>query len=246
MIEAGVPRLGFAFSAGVVTFFAPCAYPLLPGYVAFYLGDLEGSSPPAARLRRAAVIGGLASLGFFLVYAALAGVTAALGTRVLGDVAVLELVVGGLLVVLGTAMAAGRVTTASLHVRLPDRERSRSGYLVFGVVYAVAAAGCTAPMFVAIAGVAIGGGPVAAVLTFAAYAGGMAVLMVLVTGLVATGRGRLLDLLGSNTDRIGRAAGVLLVLAGLVQIAFYLVWTGIVRLPAPLEGILLWHFRLPA
>jgi cytochrome c biogenesis protein CcdA len=35
-------QLGFALSAGAATFFAPCAYPLLPGYVAFYLGDAVG------------------------------------------------------------------------------------------------------------------------------------------------------------------------------------------------------------
>jgi len=238
MIDVSALRLGFAFSAGAATFFVPYAYPLLPGYVAFYLGDVEGPSPVTARLRRAAAVGGLASLGFFLVYAALAGVVAALGTRVLGDIAVLELVVGGLLVVLGTAMAAGRVTTASLHVRLPDRERSKSGYLAFGIVYAVAAAGCTAPVFVAIAGVALAGGPAGAVLTFAAYAGGMAVLMVLVTGLVATGRDRLLAPFTSNSRLIGRAAGVLLVAAGLAQTGFYLIWTGFVERPAPLDGLL--------
>ena len=160
MTEVEALRLGFAFSAGVATFFAPCAYPLLPGYVAFYLGDTEASVPLGSRLRRAAAVGGLASLGFFAVYAVLAGFAAAVGTRVLRDIAFLELAVGGLLVALGAAMAAGAVTPAALHVRLPSRERFKSGFLLFGVVYAVAAAGCTAPLFVGIAGVALSGGPV--------------------------------------------------------------------------------------
>lgn len=222
MIEFDALRLGFAFSAGVATFFAPCAYPLLPGYVAFYVGDGEEAGPLTGRLRRAAAVGGLASFGFFIVYAALAGVVAAVGTEVLGDIALLELAVGGLLVVLGAAMAAGAVTPSALHVRLPKRERSKSGYLAFGVVYAVAAAGCTAPIFVAIAGLALSGGPVGAVLVFGAYAGGMALLMVLVTVLVATGRDRIISRFSGNSERIARAAGVLLVIAGVAQVYLFL------------------------
>ena len=239
MTEAGTLRLGFAFSAGVATFFAPCAYPLLPGYVAFYLGDAGPSAPLGGRLRRAAVVGGLASLGFFAVYAALAGVAAAIGTRALRDIAVLELGVGGLLVALGAGMAAGRVAPSALHVRLPNRERSKTGFLAFGVVYAVAAAGCTAPLFVGIAGVALSSGPAGALAVFAAYAAGMAALMLLVTGLVAAGHDRLLRRLSGRNDLVGRAAGGLLVAAGLAQIGFYLVWTGVVRLPAPLKALLL-------
>lgn len=222
----GTLRLGFAFSAGVATFFAPCAYPLLPGYVAFYLGDTEASAPLAGRLRRAATVATLASLGFFVVYAALFGAVAAAGTRFLEGIALLELVVGGLLVVFGAAMAAGRVTPSALHVRLPDRERSKSGFFVFGVVYAVAAAGCTAPVFLGVAGLALSSSAGGAVLVFAAYAGGMALLMLVVTALVATGRDRLLDPLVDNSARVGRAAGVLLVLAGLAQIYLYLVRFG--------------------
>lgn len=226
MIGLEALRLGFAFSAGVATFFAPCAYPLLPGYVAFYVGDETDTATTQGRLRQAAVVAGLASLGFVLVYAALAGVAATVGTRVLRDIAVLELLVGSLLIVLGTAMAAGAVTPASLHVRLPNRRRSKSGYLAFGVVYAVAAAGCTAPIFVAIAGVALAAGPLGAVLVFAAYAGGMVFMLAIVTVLVATGRDSVLRRLSGNTARVARGAGVLLVAAGVAQIYLYLVRFG--------------------
>lgn len=220
--DVEVFRLGFAFSAGAATFFAPCAYPLLPGYVAFYLGDSDDSTTLPGRLRRAAVVGGLASVGFFVVYAILAGVVIALGTRVLGDIAILELVVGVLLVGLGIGMAGGRLSPDSLHVRLPKRRRSKSGFFLFGIVYAVAAAGCTAPIFVAIAGVALGSGTVGAFLLFAAYASGMALLMVILTLVVAAGRDGILDRLSGNAGRITRVAGVLLVLAGVAQVYLYL------------------------
>lgn len=233
-------RVGFAFTAGAATFFAPCAYPLLPGYVAYYLGQDGGEAPGAtraplrSRLGRAALVGGLASIGFFLVYAVLAGIALAVGTRALQEISVLELVVGAILVVVGTAMAAGRFEPA-VHVRLPERRRTPAGFVLFGVVYAVAAAGCTAPLFVAIAAVALSGGPLVAVLTLGAYAGGMAVLMVGVTMLSAIGKAGLLRGLAPDVGRprLARAAGVLLALAGLAQIYLYIFdfdWLGIVKL----------------
>lgn len=216
-------RVGFAFTAGAATFFAPCSFPLLPGYVGYYLGQSDGSADPVGtRLRRAGVIGVVTSLGFFLVYAVLAGVVVAVGTRVLTNISVLELVVGALLILLGGAMALGRFDPSALHVQLPERERSPSGFFLFGVVYAAAAAGCTAPIFVAVATLGLSSGPVGAILTLGAYAAGMSVLMIAVTGLSALGKDTILRRASRNTGRISRAAGVLLVLAGIAQIYLFL------------------------
>jgi cytochrome c-type biogenesis protein len=227
-------RIAFAFAAGAATFFAPCAFPLLPGYVAYYLGrgdEGETASLPA-RLGRAVGVGVLASLGFFVVYGVLAGVVASLGAGALADIATLELVVGGLLVVLGLAMASGRFDP-SLHVRLPERRRSAGGFFLFGVVYGVAAAGCTAPIFVGLALVALGSGPLGAAVVLGAYAAGMATLMVAVTLLSAVGRAGLLRTLSRNTGRVSRIAGSLLALAGVAQIYLFVFdfdWLGILRL----------------
>lgn len=241
MVAEAVSLAAFAFGAGTVTFLAPCAYPLLPGYVSFYLG-LDGSGSgtatgdgavampdgaPAtderflpARIGRAVGVGLLVSLGFAVVYAALAGVVVAVGAQVLAGISALELVVGALLIVLGTAFATG-YTLPTPTVRLPERRRSSLSFVGFGVVYAAAAAGCTAPVFAAVALRALAAGPTASVLAFGAYAAGMAVPMIGVTVAVALGRSALLDRLPSP-ERIRRGAGALLVVAGVVQIWFFL------------------------
>lgn len=235
--------IAFAFSAGAFTFFAPCAYPLLPGYVSYYLGRSTGAAAAdggvgetgrgraaagtaalpatASRLIRAAGVGVLVSVGFFAVYAVLAGTVVALGARFLAGISLLELVVGGLLVVMGAGMALGWKPPTPT-VRLPERRRSAAGYVGFGVLYAAAAAGCTAPVFVGVALKALSSGPAMAAATFGAYASGMAVLMVGVTVLSALGREALLSVLVRRADLVTRTAGVLLVLAGLVQIYFFL------------------------
>ena len=225
MIDLASLRLGFAFGLGTATFFAPCAFPLLPGYVGYYLGKTGGEAPEGTlpfRLGRAALVGLFTSLGFFLVYAVLAGVAIGLGTQVLGNVGLLELVVGLLLIGLGIGMATGRLQASSLHVQLPERRRSVLGYVLFGVIYAAAAAGCTAPFFVAIVSLSLSSGPAATVVTLGAYAAGMSVLMIGVTMLSALGRDTLVRQRSARTGMITRAAGVVMILAGLVQLYYYL------------------------
>lgn len=224
MTEFAPVRLGFAFGLGTATFFAPCAFPLLPGYVAFYLGR-DGESRPALgqRLTRALVVGGVTSAGFFLVYAVLAGLALTVGTRALQDIAVLELVVGVLLLGLGVGMATGRLHLTRLPIVLPERRRSLRGYALFGVVYAAAAAGCTAPAFVAVVSLAVAANPAAVVLLLGSYAAGMAVPMMVITVLSALGRDTIVRRLSTNTGRLSRAAGVVLIVAGAVQLYYYLV-----------------------
>jgi len=223
MVDFESLRIAFAFSAGAATFFAPCSFPLLPGYVAYYLGQGDSESKPLfSRLWSAGVVGVVTSVGFFLVYAALTGIVIGIGTQALTNISVLELVVGLLLIVLGTGMAAGKLNPDRLHIQLPERERSPTGFLMFGIIYAAAAAGCTAPVFIGIATFALSGGPVSAVVTLGAYALGMSVLMIAVTVVSALGRQQLLRTMSRNTGRIARGAGALLVLAGVAQIYLFL------------------------
>lgn len=225
MTATDLATLGFAAVLGGATFFAPCAFPLLPGYLAFFLGtaDADGG-PDRAPLRRAATVGSLASAGFLAVYLVLGAVVAVVGTRALAGLGRLELVVGGLLVLLGVAMATGR--TPQWRVPLPERRRSPAGFLLFGVVYAVAAAGCTAPLFLGAVGAALSGGPWLAAATLLSYGAGMGAMMVAVTGAAALGREQVVRRLSASTGRLERAAGVLLALAGVTQVLYYLFWLG--------------------
>ncbi len=226
MTELGVARLSYAFTLGTGTFFAPCAFPLLPGYVAYYLGTSdEGAAElsQTTRLGRAVGVGLLVSLGFALVYGALGLLLAAVGPRIVEHIAVLELVVGLALVAVGGVMATGRFRATTLHVPLPERRRSATGYVLFGVVYAAAAAGCTAPLFFGVAFAAVTTGPVATVATLGAYAAGMSVLMIGVTTATALGRDAVLERLSAATGRISQVAGLVVVLAGLVQLYYFLV-----------------------
>jgi cytochrome c-type biogenesis protein len=233
--------LGLSFSAGVATFFAPCAFPLLPGYLSYFVSDtvsqsdggratVETSASTAgagglvARVRRplarAALLSALAGLGMTLVYVGLAGTAAFLGAQALADIAVLEVVVGGVFLVAGGAMAAGwkppRVT-----VRLPARERSLAGFFIFGVLYAAAAASCTAPLFIAVVLQGVSAGPLLGVGAAVAYALGMGTILAAVTGATALGGASITATLSAYTGRIYRVAGGLLAASGLAEIYYF-------------------------
>lgn len=218
-------RLGFAFGLGAATFFAPCAVPLLPGYVAYFLGrDGRAESSPSGlsrRLGRAIGVSLVTGLGFLVVYGLLAGVVFAVGTQLLGGIAVLELVVGLVLVVVGGLMATNRTVPLPVHFELPERRRGPAGFFAFGVVYAVAAAGCTAALFVGVVGIALAAGPVGGVAVVGAYAAGMAGLLLLVTVLTALGRDAVVGRIAASGERVRRVAGVVLVIAGIVQLYYF-------------------------
>ncbi|ELZ25088.1 cytochrome c biogenesis protein [Halosimplex carlsbadense 2-9-1] len=239
-MSATVSLLGLAFSAGMATFFAPCAFPLVPGYLSYYLGTsadtvADGGTAPLggtvsrrlgrlhpglAAVARGVGVGLVVGTGMFLVYGVIAGIVMAVGARAVSDIAVMELVVGAAFVVVGAAMAAGWKPTGQL-VRLPERRRSVGGFFAFGVLYAAAAAGCTAPLFVAVLLRAAAAGPGQGATVALAYAAGMAVVMVTVTVTVALTGTALVGRLSRHTGRIYRVAGALLALSGVTEIYYY-------------------------
>lgn len=217
-------ELGFAFSVGTATFFAPCAVPLLPGYLAYFLGQDDGEEDPTvgARLWRGATVASITSLGLLTVFAVLAGITFTVGASVLRNIAILELVAGVLLIGLGVAMVAGWFSAITPHIQLPERRRGPVGYFSFGAVYAAAAAGCTGPLFLGVVSFALAN-PVDAIPLLGAYAAGMVSLLVAVTLATALGKDALVRRVTTRSQTVTRVAGGVLVVAGIVQLYFFFV-----------------------
>jgi cytochrome c-type biogenesis protein len=210
--------VGFAVSVGVVTFFAPCAYPLLPGYVGYYLGQ-EHATVRGAALRGAAAAGGaLVTLG------AVAAVILTAGQAVVSRIVHLEPIVGLGLVGLGVLTLSGRAP--EVRVLLPERSASVSGFAVFGAVYALAAAGCVIPAVLAVVTAALALPPAGTAVAFGGYALAVAAPLAVVTLLAAAGSD-LLRRAGGHVGTIQQLAGVIMIVAGVWQIvrsALFLGW----------------------
>ncbi|MFC4541797.1 cytochrome c biogenesis protein CcdA [Halosolutus amylolyticus] len=204
--------LVFALTAGVATFFSPCAFPLLPGYVGFYVSQTEGDD---ASLGGAVSRGLVAGVGVLATFVALVGAAYWIGHTTLSNVVVFEPIVGAVLVVLGVLVVLDRAPTLS--VRLPKRRSNVLGFGIFGAGYALAAAGCVAPLFVGVVGRALSYPPAEAALVVGTYVGIVVLLMVSLTvatgmGLVAGGR------LVTHSKTIKQIAGAVMIVAGLGQL----------------------------
>lgn len=196
--------LAFAASAGVATLFAPCAFPLLPGYVGYYLRESDGDVgmlPPAT----AATFGALGSLTLVAL------LVLALGQPLKNALPMLEPVIGVGLIVFGVVMLLNR--EPELRVPLPQRPASVTGFGVFGAVYAVAAAGCVVPLFFSVVTQALALPVQASVLVLTVYALGVALPLVGVTLLAGAGIG-LWRTFGTYLQRMHQIAAIVMILAG--------------------------------
>jgi len=210
--------VSFAVASGVATFFSPCAYPLLPGYVGFYVNQTDADE---VSIGGAGIRGIAAGIGVLATFGVLAGATVRVGHATLSKITVFESLVGGLLVVFGLLVVAGR--SPSVTVPLPKRRASVLGFGLFGAGYALAGAGCVAPIFLAVIARSIALPADAAAVVVVTYAGVVAALLVATT--VATGMGLLTNAgrLAAYSGQLKRLAGAGMVLAGVGQLYLALV-----------------------
>ena len=198
-------EIGFAMGAGVATFLAPCAFPLIPGYVGYYLSHSD-----APKMGRAAVA---TTAGAAVVLAVIVSLGLQAGTRLLRYIPQLEPVIGVLLIGAGAALLGGvSVWQVGLGAR-PERSR---GFVLFGALYALAAAGCVAPVLLGVIAGSLGMGPMRQLLIVAAYTAAMAVPLGVVTLIAAVTDARLRGL-GALSVQVERLGGVILILAGAAQ-----------------------------
>jgi cytochrome c-type biogenesis protein len=203
----------FALGAGIATFFSPCSYALLPGYVGYYAATTEDERPP---LSGVIARGGAAALGViatFLLLSVVAVLASDLIERLLPAV---ELLVGVSLIGLGIAVVVG--FTGSIHVSLPKRRSSVLGFGLFGALYALAATACVLPLFVAVALQSLTFTTVGTALILGAYAGSVGALIIVATVATGVGHEALVGRVSEHVEILTKLAGGVLVVAGLGQL----------------------------
>ncbi|MEE8469842.1 MAG: cytochrome c biogenesis protein CcdA [Dehalococcoidia bacterium] len=94
---------GFAFLAGLVSFFSPCVLPIVPGYVSYVSGvsmdDLEKPNP--SQLGTVLLSSSLFVLGFTIVFVSLGTSASLLGSLAENYRQELTLLAGGVMVLMG-------------------------------------------------------------------------------------------------------------------------------------------------
>ncbi|MEU8259419.1 cytochrome c biogenesis protein CcdA [Micromonospora sp. NPDC048999] len=239
--------IGAAALAGLVSFLSPCVLPLMPGYLSYVTGlagaDLEGrvravtpsggtdgpagggvtvAAPPArppAAVKGRVLAGTLLFIaGFTVVFVTTAIVVSGIGKAFYQHKRPLEIVIGGLIVLLGLGylgLIPGMQREFRIH-RLPAA--GLLGAPVLGVVFALSWMPCTGPTLGAVLGLAATEGKTdRAVLLAVAYCLGLG-LPFIVFGL---GFHRLLGVFRAvrrNSRWVTRIGGALLILIGLALV----------------------------
>lgn len=219
MIDA---PLALAFTAGLIAAFNPCGFAMLPAYVGFFVGQDDRTRRRSTG--RALAVGLTASAGFTSVFV-IAGILIEAGLRsFIRYVPWLSVWLGGVLVVVGVALLAGRHVNFSLpRLNQGGIDRTLVSIYLFGVSYAVVSLGCTLPVFLTVVtGTIARANFISGVMSFLAYASGMSLVLMTVTLAVAWAKGSFLARLRSASRTVDRASGMLLIVTG-AYVAYY--WT---------------------
>jgi cytochrome c biogenesis protein CcdA len=136
-------QLSIAYTAGALAFLSPCALPLLPTYISYFMERKEEQFRIAQSIYMA-----ISLLGGFLSVFIIIGV---IPTFIISEfsrwVWLLTPVIGAMLILLGLITIFTSITE-----RLPRFEIQISGlgeipFLIYGVAYGAASLGCSLPIF---------------------------------------------------------------------------------------------------
>ena len=218
-----------AFSAGLFSFLSPCVLPLFPSYVSFITGmsvsDLTADLTGAARRR--VMLHALAFvLGFSLVFVGLGASFSAAGQFLLDYRDLIRRIGGALIVVFGLYIAGvlrigvlGR--TAQLQVR--EKPAGYLGSLAVGITFAIGWTPCVGPILGAILSLAGTAETVQrGIGLLIAYSAGLGVPFLL-SALALGSFLRFFKRYRPFIPVMERAAGVLLVVVGLLVFTNYYV-----------------------
>jgi cytochrome c-type biogenesis protein len=221
VIGSSVP-FSIALTAGGIAVVNPCAFPMLPAFLSFYVGADEQRLPTApTKAVQGLLVGGLVATGFLGVFAVV-GVPVSLGLGAVSDA------IPWVGLATGAALAlAGLITLAGVSVRLPApvltrvpvrRERTLGAIVLFGIGYGAASLGCTLPVFLTLVGASLGA---TSLTVFLAYGIGMTIVLMALAVLVAFARGGILRFFRPLLPHVRRLTGVLLAISGTYLVYYW-------------------------
>ncbi len=231
---SGVPA-GLLFAAGAAAAFNPCGVAMLPGYLAFLLGQGTGQNRPPAW---SGIWAGLVmTAGFLTVFSLLGLLGTGLGQILDGWLRWTTVLIGLALVAAGVWQGLGRslpglggADRLAGAIGQAGPRRGLVAVYVYGLAYAVASLGCTLPLFLAlVAGTASSASALGGAVAFLAYAGGMGLVATALSTAAVGSREVLSVRLATWMPVVQRASAVVLGAVGLYLVYYWLLGPGALR-----------------
>lgn len=209
--------LSYAFAVGMAAFLNPCSFALISAYLSHYIGK-EGTEKRAAKGLK---VGVLAGLGFLSVLLVLGGIILLAGRWLLSYIPLLSGVMGLVLIMFGALMFMGKSIPFPSLAFLHRSEEGKGSFIAYGAGYALSSLGCTFPLFLTVASMAItASDALNGILTFASYSAGTSLLMVLTSIGVIFSKDLVQKRMVGAIPLIRKLSSLVIVLAGLYLIYY--------------------------
>lgn len=217
----------FALGAGVLAAFNPCAFAMLPSFLAYFLGANDEAFAHLSWMQRLGLgvrVGLIIVAGFVLMFLLAGLVFGAVGRHLVALVPWLALLIGLALVVLGGLTLFDRAPYIAIASPLARVEgKGLQAVFLYGISYGIASLSCTLPIFLMIVGGALAAGNLlGSIIPFLGYSSGMALVVVTLTLAVALLKGALVQQARRVLPYVQRLSGLLLIAAGAYLVYFQL------------------------
>lgn len=157
---ANLLPVGYAFAAGMAASVNPCGFFMLPSYISYHLGTEEAGfyeTHIAKRTMKALLLGGVATLVFVVVFAAIGSIIATGGYWLVTVFPYAGVAIGVAMIGLGLWVL---ITRRSIGIMAATRisitpQRNLGNVFLFGIGYAVGSLSWTLPVFLVVVGSAL-------------------------------------------------------------------------------------------
>jgi len=220
-MEMELASLGVAFTAGMLAVLAPCALPMLPSYVAYYMNLDEDERSLGASLGFAFTV----VTGFLIVFMVIGLLPSFALNHVSSRLEYVAPFIGALLVLIGLMSGLSDVfdRMPAVNVSAPRRAGYRSFFL-YGVGYGAASLACSLPVFILLVlQSSTAGGPLGVFTAFIVYGLGASAVIVPLTLALTYSKDYVHQRLVWLLPRIKKINAAVLILVGLYMIISYFI-----------------------
>ena len=214
--------LGFAFIAGVISFFSPCGLALLPAFLSYNIAMVDDKQDPRETKKRVLKIGIFSALGIITFYILLGIIFSLFGTAIGQYIKYFQYAIAILFVVFGIMLVRNFALSNKLFDKLREKVHSKAmnssgykGFYIFGFAYGLDIIGCLFPLIAALVLIPIAtGNLVVGISAFLSFSLGLAITLSTFAYMIVYSKKSLVSDVLKFTEKIKRWMGIGLIIGG--------------------------------
>lgn len=223
----------FSFTLGIITFFSPCAFPMLPGYISYYLGIKSNYNLNKSKkykiimILKNGIFGGIiCSIGIILILAII-GISISFFGNIIRNIIKdnlihFDAIVGIILIIMGFFMYSNFNIKFPKIIKNAPIIKGYAGLFFYGILYSLVSISCVIPLFIGLVIRAINTeSMIEAILVFLSYSIGLSFLLVIITIIVSAAKITIIEKLNKMLPTIQKIGSLLIIFVGIWLLIYY-------------------------